>query len=712
MSDPSTDSTDSLFTKTDWITKVEYTLIALLTFIFLGFSVVDIFYPGIPSLTFSKLAFVIALLGALAATKQGRHLGLHILPFVKNKTLRRSIATINGIVFFLVMLLLCYSIAGASRDDLMSFQTFGKYSQAHLGETSLLEKYNLEVLTPFLFSVFLVLIITLMAIRAASWSFKSLELKHDTNQLTLWKKLVFLFLTLLSIFVGLGVIYIALFSQMDFNELCKALHLSNKSSMAPFIKYIHEKALFIFKKSEMLMNLMTSKRDLLLDQSLKQVKISGLSNWLWIKLPWILSGVCFLSLFSGTPVFIFLAALATIISIYTSSPMLSVMNDFSSISQNKQISLLFLFILLGYLLNFGKGAERLMRLWRATFGWIPASEAIATILVCAILASITGGSGATILILGSFFYKRLIKQGYTEGFAAGLITTAGGLGLLIPPSIPILLYPFAGDPSKLPASEKIFMGGLLPGAILILLIIAYSTYQSIRQQVKTSPFILKEFLQSAWIAKWDFLLPILTVGLFLSGKALMNQAAACAIIYSILLEVVIHKTLHPIKHLPKVFLEAMAMIGAIFMIFGMSKALETALVQLEISAKIATWVTTTNPPKWLFLIGINALLLIVGSAIEMYGAMALFAMFIAPLASLFNPAIDPVHMAVIFFCNMELGFLLPPLGLNLLLSSLRLNRPISTIYRDVLPFLFILGIGLFFITYIEPVTTWIFKFFP
>jgi tripartite ATP-independent transporter DctM subunit len=330
---------------------------------------------------------------------------------------------------------------------------------------------------------------------------------------------------------------------------------------------------------------------------------------------------------------------------------------------------------------------------------MPGGIAVMVAAVCALFTTFTGGSGVTIIALGGLVYPILRKDGYSEGFSLGLVTAAGSLGLLFPPSLPVILYSVVASSrdASVPA-DQLYLAGLLPGLLLVVLTAGYGIVVGRKVTTNRLPFSWREVAASAWAAKWELMLPVVIVSLFITGTATMLETAAAALAYTVFIECFVTRDIKLFTQLPDVLLKAAALMGAVLILLSVAMGLTNYLVDAMIPDAILAWVQAHIQSPLLFLLALNVLLLILGSVLEIYSAIIILAPLIAPMGTAFG--IDPVHLGVIFLANLEMGFLLPPVGLNLFLSSSRFNQPLTSLYRHIVPFLIITGIGVLLITYL------------
>jgi len=403
----------------------------------------------------------------------------------------------------------------------------------------------------------------------------------------------------------------------------------------------------------------------------------------------------------GTPVFIVMAGLAMGLFFASDTPIASLPTETYRLVANPSLPAIPLLTVAGYVLASGNASHRLVRAYKSVFGWMPGGLATMVVFVCALFTTFTGASGVTILALGGLVYPMLIGDKYPKSFSLGLVTAAGSLGLLFPPSLPVLLYSVTASApgSAAPVGvEQLYIGGLLPGLFLIILVSLYGIQQGVAAKAPRQPFQRKEVLRALWGAKWDLILPVLVMAAFATGLATVVEAAAIGAAYALLVEIFVYRDVHPFYGLPGVLVHAAALVGAVVVLLGVALGLTNYLVLTEVPAKLVEWVQTHIHSQWVFLLVLNVMLLVLGSVLEIYSAIVVLVPLVAPLGVAFN--VHPVHLGVIFLSNLELGFLCPPMGLNLFLSATRFQKPLPVLYRRALPFLIIMSIGVLFITYV------------
>jgi tripartite ATP-independent transporter DctM subunit len=353
----------------------------------------------------------------------------------------------------------------------------------------------------------------------------------------------------------------------------------------------------------------------------------------------------------------------------------------------------------GYVLAEGGAARRLVRAYKGLFGWMPGGVAVMATFVCAVFTTFTGASGVTILALGGLLLPALLEDRYPEDFSVGLVTASGSLGLLFPPSLPVILYAVV---AQVPI-EHLFIGGLLPGLLMIVLVAAYGMRVGVRAGAPRTPLRPREALAAVWDAKWDLGLPTIVVVAVVSGFATVVEAAALGAAYAIVVELIVFRSIHPFRDLPRVLVHASSLVGSVLILLGAALGVTSWFVDAEIPTRLVDWMTAHVKSPALFLLMLNVVLLVLGSVLEMYSAIVVLAPLVAPLGEAYG--VDPIHLGVVFLANLELGFLFPPMGLNLFLSASRFQKPLPWVYRKALPFLLIMSAGVLAITYLPAITT-------
>ncbi len=374
-----------------------------------------------------------------------------------------------------------------------------------------------------------------------------------------------------------------------------------------------------------------------------------------------------------------------------------------------------LFTFAGYILAESKTPQRLVALSQALFGWISGGLAVVALISCAIFTAFTGASGVTIIALGGLLYPILRQEKYSEKFALGLLTTSGSLGLLFPPSLPLILYSMVASNSRAPGGsvsdvsiDKLFAAGIVPGILLVVILSVYSVRQGMKAHVQKIPFAWSNVLTAVKAAAWEIPLPFLVIGGIYGGWFTPTEAAAVTAFYVFIVEVFIYKDLKLFSDIPRIMRESMVLVGAIIVILGCAMGLTNYLIDEEVPMKLFALIQHFISSKAVFLILLNIFLLIVGMMMDIFSAIIVVVPLIVPIALAYD--VNPIHLGIIFLTNLEIGYLTPPVGLNLFISSFRFERPVSEVVRATLPFIGILLLALIVITYVPELSLWMVGF--
>jgi len=359
-----------------------------------------------------------------------------------------------------------------------------------------------------------------------------------------------------------------------------------------------------------------------------------------------------------------------------------------------------LFTLAGVALSRGGAPQRLLGMFNAGFGWMPGGLAIVAIVSCAFFTAFSGASGVTILALGGLLYPILTGENYSKKFSLGLLTSSGSLGLLFPPSLAILLYGIVAGVSI----EQLFVAGIVPGVVLLAMLAVYSAIVSRRIGVARRPFSLTALVTTTRQGVWDLLLPVGIVGGLLGGYVTATEAATCSAAYALLLETVIHRNLRSAAQLREIFLETVVLVGSLLIILGVALGLTNLLIDAQVPMKILALMERDVHSQLHFLLLLNIFLLAVGCLMDIFSAIVVVVPLILPLAQRFG--VDPVHLGIVFLANLEIGYLTPPVGINLFLASQRFRAPVLSLFRASLPFLLIMLVWLALITYLPGLSLW------
>ena len=416
----------------------------------------------------------------------------------------------------------------------------------------------------------------------------------------------------------------------------------------------------------------------------------------------ILFGLFFLlmALF-GTPLFIIIGAIALLCFYSIDISSAAVIIEMYRLANAPALLAIPLFTFAGYLLSESDTPKRLVNVSKALFGWMPGGLAIVSLVSCTFFTAFTGASGVTIIALGGLLLPSLISEKYPEKFSLGLLTSSGSLGLLFPPSLPIILYALVAQISI----DKLFLAGLLPGTLMVILLMAYSVFVGKKIRLPVVPFSGKHLVRTLKDSIWEIPLPFLIIGGIYGGLFTVTEAAAITAVYVLIVEVFIYKELHLFRDIPKIMRESMLLVGGILIILGTALGLTNYLIDAEIPAKILLLMQQYISSKIWFLVMLNIFLLVVGCMIDIFSAIIVVVPLIAPVALSFG--IDPIHLGIIFLANLGIGYSTPPVGINLFIASFRFKKPIPQLYLAAIPFLIILLVSLIIITYVPDLSLWL-----
>ncbi|MEI7541713.1 MAG: TRAP transporter large permease subunit [bacterium] len=404
----------------------------------------------------------------------------------------------------------------------------------------------------------------------------------------------------------------------------------------------------------------------------------------------------------GTPLFIVFGGLAIVLFAIAGIDIAAVIIEISRIATNSVLISIPLFTFAGYMLAESGTPKRLIALSRAAVGWFKGGTAIVTLLVCAFFTSFTGVSGVTIIALGGLLLPMLIKDKYSEKFSLGLLTTSGSIGLLFPPSLLLILY---GVLAKVSIS-KLFIAGIIPGLILIIIFAVYCLKEGM-VVAEVEPFSFKKLLKAIKGAAWEIPLPLVVIWGIYSGTFTPSEAAILTAVYAFIVEVFIYKDLNMKHDVPRIIRSSMIVVGGIFVILGSAMGLTNYLVDEQIPMRILDWMKMYIREKWLFLLLLNIFLIIVGAVLDVFSALIVVLPLMVPIAKEFG--IDPVHMAMIFLTNLEIGYNAPPAGINLFIASFRFRKPVMSLAKSAVPFLIIMFMVLMLITYVPDISLFLIK---
>lgn len=407
-----------------------------------------------------------------------------------------------------------------------------------------------------------------------------------------------------------------------------------------------------------------------------------------------LIGLILLMAALGAPVFIVISAFAMVGFYATGIPLAALVVDiYNKFASNPILYTIPLFTFAGFTLAESRASVRVVDFSRAVLGWLPGGFAIVALAVCAFFTAFTGASGVTIIALGGLLYPAMIKELYPDKFSLGLLTSSGSLGLLFPPSLPIIIFGVISETSI----NKMFAAGIIPGILLIVLLSFYSTFIGVRSKVIRERFSFGRIIKTGYTAKWEICIPIIVMIGIYGGFVTLGEMAALIVLYALIVAALVHREVR-IRHLPLIMQHSMVLVGGILIIFGSALTLTNFMIDAQVPMIMLEAIQKLVTSKWVFLIALNIFLLIVGCIMDIYSALLVVVPLILPIALSYG--IDPVHLGIIFLTNLEIGYTTPPVGMNLFISCFRFNKPIMTLYRAAVPFLLILLAGLMLITYI------------
>lgn len=405
----------------------------------------------------------------------------------------------------------------------------------------------------------------------------------------------------------------------------------------------------------------------------------------------------------GMPIFALLGGIALFLFLTLGSPpIVMLIKAHEELTTSAGLAAIPLFTLAGFLFAEGRASERLLRALRALFGWAPGGTAVAAATLCAVFTLFTGGSGITILAIGGLLLPAMLKEGYRERFSVGLLTASGSLGLLFPLSLPLLLYGIVAANIASVTIEDLFIAGLIPGSLMLALLAAMGVRQDLRRTTPRPPFRWREALAALWQAKWELLLPVLVLFVLVKGYAVPLEVAPVAALYALVIQRFVTRDLASFRDVVRVTSDCIALVGGVLIILSVASGLTNYLVNADIPNQIVAWTQQHVRSTAMFLLSLNVFLLLVGSVMDIFSAIIVVVPLILPLAVVFN--VNPIHLGIIFIANLELGFLHPPLGLNLLLASVRFKKPVLEVMWATLPMLGILALGVLLITYVPWLT--------
>ncbi len=414
---------------------------------------------------------------------------------------------------------------------------------------------------------------------------------------------------------------------------------------------------------------------------------------------WLIAGVLLVLAALGAPLFALIAAVALLGFHAAGQEGVAVAVEFYRLADMPALIAIPLFTLAGYLLAESQAPQRMVRVTNALLGWLPGGLAIVAVIACAMFTAFTGATGVTIVALGAVLYPALLQQKYGEKFSLGLLTASGSLGLILVPSMPLILYGVVAQQfhTTPPVTiDALFKAGVLPCALMVLLLGIYSVWHARRVGVTHAKVSAKELLAALRGAAWEIPLPFVILGGIYSGKLAASEAAAATALYVLVVTVLVRREI-PLRKLPAIAREAMLLVGAILVILGFSLALTNWLIDAEVPEKLFQAIQAHITSRGTFLLILNVFLLVFGMLLEGFPAIIILVPLVLPVA--LHYGVDPVHLGIVFLANLQLGIFLPPVGMNLFIASMRFDKPVIMLVRASLPFFLILFGAVLAITY-------------
>jgi tripartite ATP-independent transporter DctM subunit len=403
--------------------------------------------------------------------------------------------------------------------------------------------------------------------------------------------------------------------------------------------------------------------------------------------------IAFLIMFLGAPLFTVFSGLTLFLLFFGHIDSSAMIIEMHRIATTPILVAIPLFTFAGYLLSESKAPKRLIGLTDAFLGWLPGGLSIIALITCSAFTALTGATGLTIIALGGILLPALLQGKYPEKFSLGLVTNSGTLGLLFPPSLPIIIYAIV---SKVQINQ-LFLAGLLPGALMIVLLSAFSVQNAMAAEVPRTRFNASRIFKALREAIWELPLPLVVLGGIYSGYFAVSEAAAITALYVFLVEVIIYRDIKW-RELPQVIRKSMVLVGGILIILGAALGFTNYLIDAEVPMKLFNLFKAYTDSPFVFLILLNLFLLVVGCLLDIFSALIVVVPLITPVANAYG--INPVHLGIIFLANLQIGALTPPVGMSLFISSLRFEKPMSKIIMASLPFIAVLLFVLAIITYV------------
>ncbi|MBI4212647.1 MAG: TRAP transporter large permease subunit [Deltaproteobacteria bacterium] len=407
----------------------------------------------------------------------------------------------------------------------------------------------------------------------------------------------------------------------------------------------------------------------------------------------------------GIPLFVVIAGLALLFFAAAGIDSSAVIIEMYRLTSSPMLVAIPLFTFAGYLLAESKSPERFINLYHALFSWLPGGLAIVAIIACAFFTAFTGASGVTVIALGGLLYPMLLKERYSESFSLGLLTCCGSLGLLFPPSLPLILYALIAQVNV----DALFLAGIVPGSLMVVFLSLYSLFSGAKVKVAREPFRWPVVLKAVREAMWILPLPFIVLGGIYGGIFTPMEAAAVTAGYVFIVEIFIHRDLRFFRDVPRIASESMILVGGILLMLGCALGFTNYLVDEQIPMKILELMRQYITSKLMFLVVLNLFLLVVGCLMDIFSAIIVVVPLILPVAKEFG--VHPLHLGMIFLTALEIGYMTPPVGLNLFISSYRFKKTIPECFVASWPFTCVLMVALILITLFPDLSLFLVRLF-
>ncbi len=402
----------------------------------------------------------------------------------------------------------------------------------------------------------------------------------------------------------------------------------------------------------------------------------------------------------GAPLFAVIATSALTGFHSAGDPLSIIADEIYGIAETPILLAIPLFIFAGYVLSESGAPRRLVRVTQALIGWMPGGLAVVALATCAFFTAFTGASGVTIIALGALLYPAMAQAGYPENFNLGLITSGGSLGLLFAPSLPLILYGVVAEVSI----DQLFLAGALPGLLMLVMLSGWSLWVNRHNRMPLASFSWTEVAAALRESVWEIPLPFVVLGGIYSGFFAVSEAAAVTALYVLIVEVAVLREI-PVRRLPGIVRNSMVLVGGVLVIVGMSLASTNYMILAEVPQKLMALISSYVAGQGTFLLLLILFLLVLGAILDIFSALVLVVPLILPVAMQYD--VHPLHLGIIFLATMQLGYLTPPVGLNLFIASYRFDKSIIRVYVATLPFFLILLLSVLLMTYWPDLSLWL-----